>query len=294
MFASLAKAQQLPQYTQYMLNDFVINPAIAGKNNYYDCKSNNRYQWVGLTDAPRTYILSVNGPLQNRKMGLGGNIYTDIVGPTRRVGFQLAYAYHLKINETYKLSFGLSAGLLQYSVDGHKLTLHDNDDVVLTTVYRSKLVPDFGAGAYFYSDKLFVSLAVPQLWQSKVKYKNHEYTDDSKIKPHVYLLAGYKFYFNENYMLEPSVMLKYNNPTPLKIDAGLRFAYQDKIWIGAAFRTHDAITALVGYEYKKWLMIGYSYDITTTNLRNYSSGSHELMLGLKFIKPKTESTPAID
>src|SRR6266550_1116049 len=113
-FATGAVAQQLPQYTQYMFNDFVMNPAIAGRNNFWEAKSNNRYQWQGITDAPRTYILSLQGPFKNLKMGIGGNIFTDIVGPTRRTGFNMAYAYHIKLNSTYKLSFGINAGVLQY------------------------------------------------------------------------------------------------------------------------------------------------------------------------------------
>src|ERR1700741_4713389 len=125
-------AQQLPQYTQYMLNDFVLNPAIAGKGkDYWDCRTNNRYQWQGITDAPRTSIMSVQGPFKNRKMGIGGTLFSDIVGPTRRVGFNMSYSYHLKLNSEYTLNLGLSAGVLQYSVDGHKLTLHDNDDLIL-------------------------------------------------------------------------------------------------------------------------------------------------------------------
>src|ERR1035437_8806270 len=120
--ATSAFAQQLPQYSQYMFNDFVMNPAIAGRSNYWEANSNNRYQWVGITDAPRTYILSLQGPLKNKKMGLGGTIFTDIVGPTRRTGANLAYAYHVKLSTTYKLSFGVNAGVLQYSVDGSKIT----------------------------------------------------------------------------------------------------------------------------------------------------------------------------
>src|ERR1700739_5094595 len=88
-FASLF-SQQLPQYTQYMFNDFVLNPAIAGRNDYWEAKSNNRYQWVGIPDAPRTYMLSMQGPFKSLKMGIGGTIYTDIVGPTRRTGINLA------------------------------------------------------------------------------------------------------------------------------------------------------------------------------------------------------------
>lgn len=290
LFSMVGFAQQLPQYTQYMMNDFVLNPATAGKGkDYWDCRSNNRYQWQGITDAPRTYILSLNGPFKNRKMGIGSTIYSDIVGPTRRVGFNMSYAYHLKINETYKLNLGLSAGVLQYSVDGHKLTLHDNDDVILVTQYRSGLVPDFGAGAYFYSDKLFVGLSVPQFFEAQVKLDGLTHSTLSRIKSHYYFLAGYKFDLGDDFKIEPSLLVKYVKPAPTKIDIGVRGIYKDMIWLGTSFRTHDAFTASLGYLHDNWLMIGYSYDFTTTKLKQYSTGTHEITLGLRFTNKQSTS-----
>jgi type IX secretion system PorP/SprF family membrane protein len=105
----------------------------------------------------------------------------------------------------------------------------------------------------------------------------------------MYGLVGYKFDLGEDFQLEPSVMVKYTTPAPVKIDGGLRLSYQKKIWIGANYRTHDALTALVGCMYRNWLMFGYSYDYTTTNLRNYSTGTHEIMLGVRFSKPKSNT-----
>lgn len=284
------RSQQLPQYTQYMMNDFVLNPAIAGKGkDYWDCRSNNRYQWQGITDAPRTYILSMHGPFKNRKMGIGGTLFTDIVGPTRRVGFSMSYAYHLKLNSKYQLNLGLSAGVLQYSVDGHKLTLHDNDDLILVTQYRSAITPDFGAGIYLHSDKLFVSVSVPQFYEAQVKLDGITHSTLSRIRPHLYTLAGYTFDVNEDFQLEPSVLVKYVSPAPVKIDAGFRAIYQKKVWLGVTYRTNDAICAMLGYMHNNWLMIGYSYDYTITRLRNYTTGTHEITLGLRFTKPKEEA-----
>ena len=133
-----------------MVNDYVMNPAIGGSNPYFDGKSNNRYQWIGITDAPRTYILSVNGPMRNMKMGLGGQLFTDIVGPTRRTGLYFSYAYHLKVSENIKVSFGINAGILQFMVDGSKITLHDPQDAIISGGIQSKILPDFGAGVYVY------------------------------------------------------------------------------------------------------------------------------------------------
>ncbi|MBL7895228.1 MAG: type IX secretion system membrane protein PorP/SprF [Bacteroidia bacterium] len=276
-----ANAQQLPQYTQYMLNEFAINPAVAGKEEFADVRSNNRYQWVGITDAPRTYMLTVHGPMKLKNMGLGMNLFTDIVGPTRRVGLNFSYAYHIKLNEETKVSLGLSAGVLQWGIDGHKLQLHDAGDENLLTQYQTTYVPDFGAGVLVYSKKYYIGIAVPQMYQSKINlYPGVE--SKSKLVTHFNVNGAYKFDLGEDFKLEPSFILKYATPAPMKLDVGVRGIYREQVWLGAAYRHNDAVTALVGYLYKNYLMIGYSYDFSTTNIRRYSSGTHEVMLGLRF------------
>lgn len=290
LLCHIAQAQQLPQYTQYMLNDLAINPAVAGKDEYADVRSNNRYQWVGITDAPRTYMLTLHSPLKNRHMGLGTHIYTDIVGPTRRVGISLAYAYHIKIAKKTKLSLGLSAGIQQWGIDGHKLTLHDSGDDNLLVQYQTATVPDFGAGIYVHNDNWYLGVSAPQLYQSPIKL----YVDgDNKgtLVTHFLVNGAYKFKLGDDFKIEPSFLLKYADPAPMKIDAGLRAIYKEQIWLGGGYRHNDAFTALVGFMYKNYLMIGYSYDFTTTNLKKYSTGTHELMLGLRFSKQQSKHWP---
>lgn len=281
------RAQQLPQYTQYMLNEMAINPAVAGKDNYADVRSNNRYQWMGITDAPRTYMLTLHSPLKNRHMGLGTHIYTDIVGPTRRVGISLAYAYHIKIAEKTRVSLGISAGIQQWGIDGHKLHLHDAGDENLLTQYQTKIVPDFGAGLYVHNDKWYLGFSAPQLYQSPIKlYENGDHK--GTLVTHFLVNGAYKFDVGEDFKVEPSFMVKYANPAPVKLDVGARVIYQEQVWLGIGYRHNDAYTALLGFMYKNYLMIGYSYDFTTTNLKKYSTGTHELMLGLRFSKQQSK------
>lgn len=277
-----AGAQQLPQYTQYMLNEMAINPAVAGKDDYADVRSNNRYQWVGITDAPRTYMLTGHGPIKDKNMGVGMNLYTDIVGPTRRTGISAAYAYHLKIKDDMRLSMGLSAGVVQWGIDGSKLTLHDDGDENLLTSYRTTYVPDFGAGLYFHKkDRFYFGFAVPQLYQAPIGLYDNS-SKSSKLVSHFNLNGAYKFDLNEDFKIEPSFLVKYASPAPVKVDGGVRVIYKEQVWLGAAYRSHDAVTALIGYMYKNYLMIGYSYDYTTTNLQKYTTGTHEIMLGVRF------------
>lgn len=281
MLLANLKAQQLPQYTQYMLNEFAINPAVAGKEEYADMRSNNRYQWIGITDAPRTYVLTVHGPLKLKNMGLGMNLFTDIVGPTRRVGLNFSYAYHIRLNEETKLALGLSAGILQWGIDGHKLVLHDEGDENLLTQYQTTYVPDFGGGLLFHHKKWYFGVAVPQLYQSKINlYPGSETT--GKLVMHFNVNGAYRFDIGEDFKIEPSFLVKYATPAPFKIDGGLRVIYKEQVWLGGAYRHNDAYTALLGFLIRNYIMLGYSYDFPTTNIRKYSSGTHEIMLGLRF------------
>jgi type IX secretion system PorP/SprF family membrane protein len=275
-------AQQLPQYSQYMLNEMAINPAVAGRDNYSEVRSNNRHQWVGITDAPRTYMMTLQGPLKNQKMGLGMNLYTDIVGPTRRTGVSFSYAYHLKLTEKYKLSLGLSAGLMQWGIDGNKITLRDEGDQQLMATYKTAPVPDIGAGLYFYQkNRFYVGIAMPQMYRAPISLYDGA-IKNSRLSTQMNLNGAYTFDIDDNFSIEPSLLLKYVKPAPLKIDVGFRAIYQKQVWLGAVYRHNDAASFLIGYMYKDYLTIGYSYDVTTTRIKKISGGTHELMLGLRF------------
>ncbi|MEO6901615.1 MAG: type IX secretion system membrane protein PorP/SprF [Bacteroidia bacterium] len=284
--ASSSSAQQLPQYSNYMINGYALNPAIGGSNNYFEGKSNNRYQWVGITDAPRTYILSANGPTKSLKMGIGGLLFTDIVGPTRRTGIYLSYAYHIKITENIKASLGISGGILQFMVDGSKITLNNPSDNVITGGTQTVLIPDFGTGIYVYSTdkKWYVGVSAPQIMQNKIKFFNYSNSTLSKLSTHLYGIAAYTFVLNEQFKLEPSTCLKYVDPAPFQFDIGLRAIYKDKFWLGGSFRYLDAIAAMMGFVIQENIMVAYSYDFTTTNIKKYSTGTHEIMIGIKFHK----------
>jgi len=281
------QAQQLPQYTQYMLNDLAINPAVTGKEDYVDARSNNRYQWAGITDAPRTYMLTLHGPFKKKNMGLGTHIYTDIVGPTRRVGINLSYAYHLILKGKTRLSMGLSAGMQQWGIDGHKLDLHDPDDNNLLIKYQTIIVPEFGAGLQVHNDKFYVGFSAPQIYQSPLKlYQQGD--GRGKLATHYILNGAYKFDLDDDFQIEPSFLVKYAHPAPMEIDLGVRGIYKKQVWLGAGYRHKDAVTALVGFMYRNYLMIGYSYDFTLSNLRKYSTGTNEIMLGIRFSQKQSK------
>jgi type IX secretion system PorP/SprF family membrane protein len=279
-------AQQLPQYTQYLMNDFVTNPAIAGSREYFDLRMNQRFQWVGVQDAPVTFITSVHGPLVNKNVGLGGYVFADITGPTRRNGVQGSYAYHLRLSDKVKLSMGLSAGVLQFAVDASKIIMKEDNDIALSNGRQSVIVPDAGAGLYLYSEDFFVSISAPQMLSgARLSFFDDYINTMSRLRNHYFAAAGYKMRFGENFVLQPAFQIKYIDPL-LQWDAMLRGIYQDNFWLGVNYRHEDAFGIMVGYSFLDNYNFAYSYDVPVNNFRNQSTGSHEVMLSFRFIRKK--------
>ncbi len=282
---TLLRAQQLPQYSQYMLNNFAMNPAIAGTKPYFEACSDNRYQWVGITDAPRTYMLTFNGPITEQHIGIGTYIFTDITGPTRRIGITSSYSYHMKLGKDINLSLGLSVGLLQFAVDGSQINLEETGDPALTNQMESVIVPDLGAGLYLYGTHYYFGAAAPQIIQAQLKLTSFSSTQN-ELATHYYVTGGYNFDIGPNFSLDPCVVVKYVTPAPIQFDFSGRIVYVKKFWIGGGYRTMDAAYAMVGYVYKDNLTFGYSYDYPISDIRNYSFGTNEIFIGIKFIKQK--------
>jgi len=291
LFVGLAKvgAQHLPMFTQYFLNDYVTNIAVAGSNPWFDVKTANRYQWAGITDSPRTFTLSACGPNKKLNMGYGFYLFTDNVGPTRRTGIQFSYAYHFKITKTVKLSFGLSGGLLQYTVDGSKITLRDKYDAVISNALQSALVPDFTFAFHLYHKDWFVGASFPQIVTNNLYFFNYQTQTMSKLARHYYANAGYTFHLGVDFDLQPGVLFKYVKPMKPQFDLMARVIYKKQVWFGGSFRTQDAWSMFAGYMYKNNLSIGYSYDASISGLKGYNSGSHEIVAGIRLVKKENKS-----
>ncbi len=286
-----ANGQQLPQLSQYQFNDYVFNPAIAGSRPFLELRSGHRYQWVGIQDAPRTFTFSGTAPVGG-KMGVGGYLFTDIVGPTRRTGIQFSYAYHLQLTEKVKLSLSLSAGLLQFLIDGSKIQFHDPGDPVMDDQLRGDLLPDAKFGFYLYGERFWFGATAPQLLQNKVYFLDQTRETLSRMEDHYYAMGGYRWMLGEDWKLEPSFLLKYTSPVPPKLDLNATVRYKDTFWVGAGYRTNDAYCAMVGYWLKKTFQFGYSYDIITSGLRNHSTGTHEVMLAITLGKEQPSASAA--
>lgn len=285
-------AQQLPIFSQYLFNKYVFNPAVTGTDDNFSATANYRYQWQGVTDAPRTYILSVHGPHKFKSFGLGGALYTDVTGPTSKTGAYLSYAYQFQVTDDTKLSLGLSGGLLQYRVDGTKITLLDPGDLTLSNSLMTKMLPDFGFGAHWYNEKFWVGLSVPQFIQSKIDFSEDNTQTLSKLTSHFYLNGGYNYNINSDFAVEPSFMMRYSAPVVPQFDFAVRGIYQQSYYLGLMARTQDALAVMLGFQTpNKKFTFGYSYDIPTGTFASYGNGSHELMIKATFgdIKSKAPS-----
>jgi type IX secretion system PorP/SprF family membrane protein len=296
LFAFITKAQQLPQFTQYMFNQYAFNPAYSGVNKYWEATTLNRYQWIGITDAPRTFTLSAHGPLKNEKIGLGGYVYTDVVGPTRRIGFQASFTYHVQLADQLNMSFGLSGGFNEWLLDADKITTYHPNDFYFSNGLLKSFEPDAKFGIYLYHPDWYFGASMGQMFHNKVSFLATQTGSDSFMEDHFFFNAGYTFRFGEDWGLEPTAMLKMGLPAPVKVDFGVRGIYKETVWLGIGWRSNDAINASLGYKYKDMVTIGYAYDLSITNLKNFNTGTHEILLGVKFGKtaPSADNVPSLE
>ena len=285
---STATAQQLPMHSLFVMNDLLVNPAMAGKNDYNLIKSNVRYQWVGISDAPQTFIVSANIPYNPGKVGLGGYIFSDIAGPVTRTGINLAYSYHLNLGEELKLAMGLFAGMMQYKINGADIILADEEERYLFEGVETAIVPDATFGVNFYTDDYHIGASFNQLFHSQIRQDLFDKSSQSfgTLTNHLYVHGGYNFEISSSWDIEPSLLVKIVAPVKPQLDFTTRLFYKEKLWVGVAYRSEDAVSVLVGFNVQERFQVGYAYDFTTSNLKRYSSGSNEIVLGYQFEKRK--------
>ena len=303
-------AQQRPQYTQYIFNNYLLNPAISGIENYIDLKAGYRTQWTGLDGAPVTNYISVNAPLgknflsgdansfggqENNPMsrsylqnymaaephhGIGMHAVLDRAGPISRVDVNATYAYHLGLSEKLNIALGVAVGISKVSLDYSKITLENNQDPAIVASETDRLKPDLGAGLWIYGPQYFVGLSAQQLLGQTLNFTNNSQYTQGKAVPHFFLTAGYKIFLADDIAAVPSVMIKRVSPAPNSYDANLKLAFRDKFWLGGSYRHNDSFSALAGFNVSYLFNLSYSYDFTTSDLGNVSSGTHEIVLGL--------------
>lgn len=288
MMGSVVFAQQDPQYTQYMFDRLSVNPAVAGNGGNICATALLRQQWTGFDGAPKTGLINLQGPLAKLNSGLGLTFYYDKLGQEKSTIARLHYAYHFKVGSQSTFSAGVYLGMSGRALDGNWIATDGvANDNAIPTAGKSANGFDLGAGLYYKSPKLWLGISSTQLPETELK------TVSIQNKRHYYVQAGYDWALggNKKYTLQPSALMK-SDASSTQLDLSVLFLYDEMLWIGASYRTEDAIAPMIGYQMKmpkgdSMLRIGYSYDVTTSELKNYSSGSHEIMLSycFKIVKP---------
>ncbi|HJS55539.1 MAG TPA: type IX secretion system membrane protein PorP/SprF [Chitinophagaceae bacterium] len=331
LIAIAALSQQKPHYTQYVLNQYIINPAISGIENYVDVKMSVRDQWVGLAGAPRTAYLTVHAPIGKKDYrisatsysvpgenprgkyywesytaaephhGIGLSVINDKTGSYSHFTSTLSYAYHIGLNPTTNLSAGFAAGISKISLDRTKHDFNGNGDPIDPATGSAisgelfKVRPDLSAGLYLYSRDYFIGLAAQQVIPQKLEFVNDAAIETSgKLIPHVFLNAGYRFLLTDDINAVPSIMVKFVNGSSknnFQPEANLKLQYRDLFWVGGSYRYQDGYAAMLGLNVSNTFNVGYAYDFTTTNLNTVSRGTHELMIGFLLGNKYSEKCP---
>ena len=274
-------AQQDPMYTQYMYNPLSVNPGYAGSREALSIVGILREQWVGIDGAPSTQSLNLHSPIFNDNMGLGLSVINDKIGPIHQTMLFADYSYSIQTTYNAKLSFGLKAGVNIFQADLLSLTPDQGGDPAMYNI-DNKLLPNIGVGVFYYSDKGYVGLSAPKLLEQMLYEYNTSVITENKERRHYFLIGGYVFDLSEQVKFKPAFLLKAVVGAPISIDLSANFLFRDKLGVGVAHRLDDSFSGLLQYYVTPQFRIGYAYDFTLTELRNYNSGSHELMLGYDF------------
>lgn len=284
-------AQQQTQFTNILLHQYLYNPAYAGSIKGMQFNAGYRHQWVGFDGAPRVYMASGYGTIKkNPKMAVGGLVINDQSGLINRTSLYGSYSYHLKLNETLKLGFGVSVGYVQYNLKVYNAKPYDKDDGYLSSSILNGNALDANSGFHLYGKKFFLGFSGQQLTKWKLKWYPGS---KSALSQHFYAYSGYNFTLDskkKEYVLQPSVLMRFNSPAPFEIEYNLKLTYRNLVWVGTSFRhartatnidkkwQNNSFCGLLGVTISKQFNLGYSYDFGLSNIQKHSSGSHEVII----------------
>jgi type IX secretion system PorP/SprF family membrane protein len=313
LLATQAMAQQKPQYTQYTFNNYLLNPAIAGIEDYADVKFGMRQQWSGLEGAPKTFYASIHAPLMKEMApvtaaqrnsapakeattkkptgyrrirphhGLGAVAMTTATGPLKRSSFNASYAYHQPLSRTLRVAAGVAPGLIQYSLDPTAVRVINPNDKAINDGRINEVKFDLNMGLWLYSYNYYIGVAGAQLVPSKREYlTTGQATDNNgRLQQHYFLTGGYRVDVSPDLALIPSAMVKMAQPSPVSVDATLKALYSDRVWAAASYRHKESVAIMAGINISYLMDLSYSYDALVSPLGTTNTGSHEVVLGFK-------------
>lgn len=290
------KAQQIPLYSQYFYNQFLYNPAQTGFSGNPQFYFIYRKQWVGFNGSPETRALSFDMPIANNKAGIGVYLFSDVTNIFRKNGGYFSYAYHFNFNDEHRLSLGLSGGIQETSIDFNKVVVKNPGDVLITNNNQRGVTADAAFGINYFIKGFNIGLSAPQLVSGKLRYLDNDQEMGYRLSRHYLATISYNLKLaSGKFSIQPLAVFRTSEAFAFQFDAGANLNYKDFIWLGALYRYDAAVSVAAGFKVHKLVSVGYSYDFAIKNLADYTSGSHEVMIGFTFGKrKKDERNSAID
>lgn len=277
-----ANAQHTPLTSQYLFNGLLINPAYAGSRDVLAANLTYRQQWVGFSGAPSTQVFSIHSPVNKKKVGLGLMLFNDRIGVSNETGFFTNYAYRIRFPKG-KLAFGIGAGVTMLRGDWHTVAIQQSDDVAFAEPTRSAWRPNFSSGVYYYTKSWFVGASAPFLLAHSYNTQERGWMISSTrtdLQP--MLTGGYLWRIDQELKLKPSALVRYRPESGVQADLSANLIIKDKVWVGASYRTNDAVIGMLEVLPTPQWRFGYAYDIGLSPISRYHSGSHELMVQYEF------------
>ncbi len=278
LYFTNSSAQQDPQYTQYMYNMNVLNPAYAGSKGTLSLGLLGRTQWTNVDGAPKTATFDVHAPL-GKKVGMGFSVIADEIGPVKEQNIYVDLSYTLTTSEEGRLAFGLKGGVTLQDINLLSIILPQDPNDPLFEDNVNETYPNFGAGVFYYTNKFYVGFSVPNILKSTHFKKSGGIITEASEEMHYFLTSGYVFDLSNTLKFKPSIMLKGVTGAPVSMDVNANFLLYDRLEVGASYRISDSLSALVNFAVTPDFRIGYAYDYTISEFSNLNpGGSHELIL----------------
>ncbi len=270
--------QQDPQFTQYMYNTITVNPAYAGSRGHLSVLGLHRSQWVGINGAPTSQVLTVEGPVGNN-VGLGLVVTNDELGPSNEVFIDANFSYTIQLSEAKKLSFGIKGGGRIFNVDFSR-GLFENPDVAFQNNIENEFFPTIGAGIYYHSPSSYIGLAVPNFFSEE--HYDGAVQEIATERLHYFLIGGKIIDLTADLKFKPAFFVKWVPGAPAIADVSANILFKETFNFGIAYRWDDSFSGLLGLQVSPAINVGYAYDLTTSDLRNFNSGTHEIFLRFEF------------
>jgi type IX secretion system PorP/SprF family membrane protein len=278
LLGGFVKAQQDAQYSMYMFNQLALNPAYSGVFDQAQAQMIFRRQWLDLPGAPQTAGFNVHGPMRNENVALGLSFVNDRHGIINSNNLMTSYAYHLSFPKS-RLSLGLQAGLENFSANLNTVSLspqQEFDQAFAANISQWSF--NYGAGAFWYSDRFFVGFSVPHIRNNIISDQDLNNVFVARRRTHAFLTGGYVIDLGATTKLKPSMLMKYASGAPMQIDLNMQVYFYENIGLGISYRTMDAITLMGEIQLSKNFRLGYAFDQTVNKLGRYTGGTHEVML----------------